>query len=191
MIGSTVGFNGGRAPRSKHKAKGEISGIDGKVWASPPALGQLEDREEHAMVADHKFRHPEFRKKVTDCILEMLAQLAEADRNIFVWSHYHGCQVELIAEVLGRSSTEVETRLGAISRLPGLLRLHGICGSRCLQQLLRNSAWLGPEYWLCQPAFAANTLALTVEPRFVGFVPAALAVGSPTKVQFIAPGAGG
>ena len=69
------------------------------------------------MITDHKFRHPEFRKKVTDCILEVLAQLAEADRNIFIWSHYHGYQVELIAEILGRSGGEVETKLGVINSI--------------------------------------------------------------------------
>lgn len=69
------------------------------------------------MITIHKFRHLEFRRKVTDCILEMLARLTEADRNIFVWYQYHGYQVELIAEMLGRRSAEVETTLSAIQSI--------------------------------------------------------------------------
>jgi DNA-directed RNA polymerase specialized sigma24 family protein len=69
------------------------------------------------MVADHRFRDPEFRQKVTDGILEMLAGLAEAHMKIFIWNHYRGYQTERIAEILRCSPAEVETTLGAINSI--------------------------------------------------------------------------
>ncbi len=38
------------------------------------------------MFADRNFRQSEFRERVTGAILEMLADLAETQRNIFVWN---------------------------------------------------------------------------------------------------------
>ena len=69
------------------------------------------------MSSVRKFRHVEFRERVTDAILETLAQLPEADRNIFVWSHYLGYQIGQIADVLGWSSQSVEGRLSSINSI--------------------------------------------------------------------------
>ena len=68
------------------------------------------------MIANN-FKHPQFRKKVTQTILEMLACLPEAQRNIFIWNHYRRCSVEQIAEMLAWSSSEVEATLDRINSL--------------------------------------------------------------------------
>jgi Sigma-70, region 4 len=64
-----------------------------------------------------KFRHFEFRERVTDAILGMLAHLPETHRNIFIWSHYRGYQSGQIAEILGWSSLRVEATLGGINSI--------------------------------------------------------------------------
>jgi hypothetical protein len=67
------------------------------------------------MIAIQNFRHPEFRERLTQVILEMLAQLPETHRNIFVWNHYRGYHPEHIAQMVGWSSAEVEGTLGEIN----------------------------------------------------------------------------
>jgi hypothetical protein len=42
------------------------------------------------MIAERNFRQSEFRERVTEAILEVLADLPETQRNIFVWNHYRG-----------------------------------------------------------------------------------------------------
>jgi Sigma-70, region 4 len=69
------------------------------------------------MNAGRKFRQLEFRERVTDAILETLAQLPEAHRNIFIWSHYLGYGAGKIAEILGWSSPSVETTLVGINSI--------------------------------------------------------------------------
>ena len=66
------------------------------------------------MIAIQTFRDPEFRERLTEVILEVLAQLPETHRNIFVWNRYRGYQPGHLAEMLGWSSAEVEATLGEI-----------------------------------------------------------------------------
>jgi DNA-directed RNA polymerase specialized sigma24 family protein len=67
------------------------------------------------VIAIHNFRQPEFRERVTETILEMLAALPETQRNIFVWNHYRGYQPTQIAEIVRCSRSQVEATLDAIS----------------------------------------------------------------------------
>jgi hypothetical protein len=69
------------------------------------------------MLAVHNFRHTEFRQKVTEVILEVLAQLPEDPRNIFIWNHYCGYQPPQIAKILRCSPLEVETTLTMINSI--------------------------------------------------------------------------
>jgi sigma-70-like protein len=69
------------------------------------------------MITVHNFRHSEFRKRVTEAILEMLTHLPETQRNIFVWNHYCGYQPKEIAEILKSSPSEVEATLDAINAI--------------------------------------------------------------------------
>jgi len=69
------------------------------------------------VIAAYKFRHPEFRERVTGAILEMLAHLPEIDRNIFIWKHYRGYHVKQIAEILRCSPPEIEATLGAVNSI--------------------------------------------------------------------------
>src|SRR5262249_8701663 len=68
------------------------------------------------MIANN-FKHPQFRKKVTHTILEMLACLPETQRNIFIWNHYRRRSVEQIAEMLAWISAEAEATLDRINSL--------------------------------------------------------------------------
>lgn len=63
------------------------------------------------------FGHTEFRQKVTEIILDMLARLSEGQRNIFIWNHYCGYQLERIAEILKIAPSEVETTLAMINSI--------------------------------------------------------------------------
>jgi hypothetical protein len=69
------------------------------------------------MFADRNFRQSEFRERVTGAILEMLADLPETQRNIFVWNHYQGYQPKQIAEIIGCSPSEVEATLDALNSI--------------------------------------------------------------------------
>jgi hypothetical protein len=69
------------------------------------------------MNAVHNFRQAEFREKVTQAILEVLAQLPEAQRDIFIRNHYYGCSLKEIAGILGCGPSEVETTLGLINSI--------------------------------------------------------------------------
>jgi DNA-directed RNA polymerase specialized sigma24 family protein len=69
------------------------------------------------MSAVHNFRHPEFRERVTEVILETLAAFPETQRNIFVWKHYRGYQPKQIAEILRWNRSEVEATLDAINSI--------------------------------------------------------------------------
>ncbi len=69
------------------------------------------------MTPVRKFRYLEFRERVIDAILGMLAHLPETHRNIFIWSHYRGYQAGQIAEILGWSSPSVEATLGGINSI--------------------------------------------------------------------------
>ena len=67
------------------------------------------------MIAVHNFRQAEFRERVTGTILEMLVELPETHRNIFIWKHYRGYHVKQIAEILRCSPPEIEATLGAVN----------------------------------------------------------------------------
>ncbi len=64
-----------------------------------------------------EFRHGEFREILMEAVLGMLARLPETERNIFIWSHYRGCQSGEIAEILGRSASSVEATLGSLNSI--------------------------------------------------------------------------
>jgi len=67
------------------------------------------------MIAANNFGQLEFRERLTEAILEMLADLPETQRNIFVWNHYLGCDAKRIAEILGASLSEVESTLDVLN----------------------------------------------------------------------------
>ena len=67
------------------------------------------------MITVHDSENTEFRERATQIVLETLARLPETLRNIFVWSHYRGCSVNQIAEMLDWRSPEIEAALDAIS----------------------------------------------------------------------------
>jgi DNA-directed RNA polymerase specialized sigma24 family protein len=69
------------------------------------------------MIPVHNFRESELREKATVAILEMLADLPETQRNIFVWNHYCGYQPKQIAEMLRWSPPEVEAALDATNSM--------------------------------------------------------------------------
>jgi hypothetical protein len=69
------------------------------------------------VIAERNFRQSEFRERVTEAILEMLADLPETQRNIFVWNHYRGYQPRQIAEILRCSPSEVEATLDGINAI--------------------------------------------------------------------------
>jgi DNA-directed RNA polymerase specialized sigma24 family protein len=69
------------------------------------------------MIPVHNLRESELREKATVAILEMLADLPETQRNIFVWNHYCGYQPKQIAEMLRWSSPEVEAALDATNSM--------------------------------------------------------------------------
>jgi Sigma-70, region 4 len=69
------------------------------------------------MIAINNFRHPEFRERVTEAILEMLTHLPETQRNIFVWNHYHAYPPKQIAEILRCSRSKVEAPLDALNSI--------------------------------------------------------------------------
>ena len=69
------------------------------------------------MIVGHAFRQAEFRERVTRVILEILADLPETQRNIFIWNHYRGYQPEQIAEILGCRPSEIETALDTINSI--------------------------------------------------------------------------
>jgi hypothetical protein len=69
------------------------------------------------MIIVRNFRYAEFREKVADTILDALAQLPDAQRSIFVWSHYRGYRPEQIAEILRCSLSEVQTTLRLTSSI--------------------------------------------------------------------------
>jgi Sigma-70, region 4 len=70
-----------------------------------------------AMIAIHNFRQAEFRERVTRAILEMLADLPEAQRITFLWNHYRGYQPKQIADILGCRPSEIEATLDAINSI--------------------------------------------------------------------------
>src|SRR5262245_54993332 len=59
----------------------------------------------------------EFRERLTEAILEVLAELSETQRNIFVWNHYDSYRPKQIAEILSCSPSEVEAALDATNRI--------------------------------------------------------------------------
>jgi DNA-directed RNA polymerase specialized sigma24 family protein len=69
------------------------------------------------MIAVHNFTQSEFRERVSEAILEMLAHLPGTQRNIFVWSHYRGYQPKQIAKILRCGASEVEASLDAINAI--------------------------------------------------------------------------
>jgi DNA-directed RNA polymerase specialized sigma24 family protein len=68
------------------------------------------------MIGANKLSQPEIREKVTSSILELLALLPEAHRDIFVWKHYYGWPEPQIATRLGCSTSDVEDTLDEIRR---------------------------------------------------------------------------
>jgi sigma-70-like protein len=71
----------------------------------------------HAMIAAHCFRQAEFREQLTEVIIQLLAHLPEAQRNIFIWNRYRGYPLERIADMLGRDLSEVETIVTRINSI--------------------------------------------------------------------------
>jgi RNA polymerase sigma factor (sigma-70 family) len=69
------------------------------------------------MIAERNFRQSEFRERVTEAILQVLADLPETQRNIFVWNHYRGFPPKQIAEMLRCSPSKVEVILDAINSI--------------------------------------------------------------------------
>ena len=67
------------------------------------------------MITGRYYEGAEFREKATQIVLETLARLPEALRNIFVLSHYRGCSVDQIAGMLDWRAPEIEAALDAIS----------------------------------------------------------------------------
>ena len=57
----------------------------------------------------------DLREKMTSSILELLAHLPETHKKMFVWKHYHGWQVEKIADRLRCSRADVEGILRQIN----------------------------------------------------------------------------
>lgn len=57
----------------------------------------------------------DLRERMTSSILELLAHLPETHKKMFVWKHYHGWQVETIAERLRCSRADVEGILRQIN----------------------------------------------------------------------------
>jgi DNA-directed RNA polymerase specialized sigma24 family protein len=68
------------------------------------------------MMGANKLSQPEIREKLTSSILQLLALLPEAHRNIFIWKHYYGWPESQIASRLGCSTSEVENTLDEIGR---------------------------------------------------------------------------
>lgn len=63
------------------------------------------------MTPAKKLAQPEFREKVTASILNLLANLPETHKDMFIWKHYHGWPDDVIASVLGCSPSDVEAIL--------------------------------------------------------------------------------
>ena len=64
----------------------------------------------------NKLALPEMREQLASSILEVLAVLPEAHRNVFIWKHYYGWPEHQIASRLGCSPSDVENTLQEISR---------------------------------------------------------------------------
>jgi DNA-directed RNA polymerase specialized sigma24 family protein len=60
------------------------------------------------MGAMKKIQKLDFREKMTQSILDTLAHLPEAHKQIFVWKHYYGLAVENIAKNLNCAHSDVE-----------------------------------------------------------------------------------
>jgi Sigma-70, region 4 len=103
------------------------------------------------MIAVHNFRQSEFRERVTEIILEMLADLPETQRSIFVWNHYRGCQPKQIADILRCGPAEIEATLDAINSI--------LC--RRTRILLAEDPQLDPEMEL--PAASSRKTKLTLQ----------------------------
>lgn len=69
------------------------------------------------MSGAHSFKQSEFRERITEAILEVLARLPETQRNVFIWNHYRGYPPKQIAEMLRRPFAEVEVTLDGINAL--------------------------------------------------------------------------
>ncbi len=67
------------------------------------------------MMALQKMTQPQFRELITISILDVLDQLPEVHKNIFILKHYRGLDVEDIASNLKCSSTDVETALQQVN----------------------------------------------------------------------------
>jgi len=78
---------------------------------------KVSPRGNNPMMAVHNIHHDEFRESMAVAILEVLAHLAEVQRNIFIWSHYCGYRSRQIAESLGCSLSEVEATLDMINSI--------------------------------------------------------------------------
>jgi DNA-directed RNA polymerase specialized sigma24 family protein len=72
-------------------------------------------KEDNLMIAVRKLMQPEVREKMAFSILEMLADLPETQKRIFVWKHYCGWSIEEIAGMLKCNQAEVESTLRSIS----------------------------------------------------------------------------
>jgi hypothetical protein len=87
-----------------------------RVSTAKPLVSRTR-RKEKLVIAERSFRQSEFRERVTEAILEMLSDLPETQRNIFVWNHYRGYQPRQIAEILGCSPSEVEATLDGVNSI--------------------------------------------------------------------------
>ncbi len=81
------------------------------------------------MTGTQKMALPEFREKVTSSILDLLSNLPEAHKKVFIWKHYRGWKVEEIAVTLKYSKTEVENILRHINSI--LFEKTGILLMKC------------------------------------------------------------
>jgi hypothetical protein len=70
-----------------------------------------QDSRENVMMSVRNIDNCEYREVVTKAILEMLTDLPEIQRKIFVWNHYCGYRPKQIAELLGCSPSEIEGTL--------------------------------------------------------------------------------
>jgi DNA-directed RNA polymerase specialized sigma24 family protein len=69
----------------------------------------------NVMLAYQKMAEPQFRELITTSILDVLSQLPESHKNIFIWKHYRGLCVEDIASNLKCSSSDVEMALQQVN----------------------------------------------------------------------------
>jgi|GEM_PF-2344757 DNA-directed RNA polymerase specialized sigma subunit, sigma24 homolog len=89
----------------------------------------------------NKLALPEMREQLASSILEVLAVLPEAHRNVFIWKHYYGWSETQIASRLGCSTSEVENTLLEIGRTIFQRAQALLSDSATLQETQRPKEW--------------------------------------------------